>query len=80
LEAADIQDPSVPVDPRYRDVAASQRKLWADQLRQRPPTAAEIKTTYEHINALVDVTARMVKDHLRLVAGTDAAGPRLPAF
>jgi len=32
------------------------------------------------MNALVDVTARMVKDHVRLVAGTDAAGPRLPAF
>ena len=80
LEAADIQDSSVPVDPRYRYVAASQRKQWADQLNQHPPSSTEIKTTHEHMDALIDVTGRMVKDHVRLVAGTDAAGPRLPAF
>jgi imidazolonepropionase-like amidohydrolase len=80
LEAADIQDPAIPVDPRYRYVAASQRKLWVDLLKQHPPTPAEIKTAHQHMNALVDVTARMVKDHVPLVAGTDAAGPRLPAF
>ena len=80
LEVADIQDPSIPVDPRYRYASASQRKLWADQLKQHPPSPAEVKTTHDHMNALVDVTARMVKDHVQLVAGTDAAGPRLPAF
>jgi Amidohydrolase family len=80
LEVADMQDPSVPVDPRYRYVAASQRKLGAEQLSQHPPSPAEIKTAHEHMKALVEGTARMVKDHVRLVAGTDAAGPRLPAF
>jgi imidazolonepropionase-like amidohydrolase len=32
------------------------------------------------MNVLVDVTARLVKDHVLLVAGTDAAGPRLVGF
>ena len=80
LEAANLLDPATPVDPLYRYVAASQRKLAADQMKQHPLAAAEIKTTHEHMNALADVTARMVKDHVRLVAGTDAAGPRLVGF
>ncbi|HEX4451619.1 MAG TPA: amidohydrolase family protein [Kofleriaceae bacterium] len=77
LEAADLLDPATPPDPRYRYVAASQRKLAA---AAKPLSAAEIKTTHEHMNALVDVTARMAKDHVKMVAGTDAAGPRLPGF
>ena len=80
LEAANLLDPATPPDPRYRYVAASQRKLAADQMKQHPLAATEVKTTHEHMNALVDVTARMVKDHVRLVAGTDAAGPRLAGF
>ena len=47
-------------------------------MKQHPLTAGEIKTTHQHMNALVEVTARMVKDHVR--AGTDAAGPRLVGF
>ena len=80
LEAADLLDPTTSADPRYRYVANSQRKLAADQIRQHPPSEAEIRTNHEHMNALVDVTARMVKDHVRIVAGTDAAGPRLVGF
>jgi hypothetical protein len=80
LEAADLSDLAVPPNPLYRYVAASERKLWADQMKQHPLTSGEIKTTHQHMNALVEVTARMVKDHVRLVAGTDAAGPRLVGF
>jgi len=80
LEATNLLDPATPVDPLYRYVAASQRKLAADQMKQHPLAVTEIKTTYEHMHALADVTARMVKDHVRLVAGTDAAGPRLVGF
>jgi len=32
------------------------------------------------MNALVDVTARMHRAGVRLLAGTDAAGPRLVGF
>jgi len=80
LEAADQVDPAIPRDPRYRYVAASQLKLASEQLKQHPLTATEIATMHEHMNELVDVTARMVKDHVRIVAGTDAAGPRLVGF
>jgi len=80
LEAANLLDPATPVDPLYRYVAASQRKLAANQMKQHPLAVTEIKTTHEHMQALADVTARMVKDHVRLVAGTDAAGPRLVGF
>jgi hypothetical protein len=73
LEAADLLDPATPPDPRYRYVAASQRRLAA---AAKPLSAPEITTLHEHMNALVDVTARMVKDHVKLVAGTDAAGFR----
>jgi imidazolonepropionase-like amidohydrolase len=80
LETANQVDPETPHDPRYKYVAASQLKLATDQLKQHPFTAADIKTMHDHMNALVDVTARMVKDHVRLLAGTDAAGPRLAGF
>jgi Amidohydrolase family len=80
LEVANLLDPATPPDPRYRYVAASQRKFAADQMKQHPLTETEIKTTHEHMNVLVDVTARLVKDHVLLVAGTDAAGPRLVGF
>jgi hypothetical protein len=80
LEATNLLDPATPVDPLYRYVAASQRKLAAVQMKQHPLAVTEIKTAHEHMQALADVTARMVKDHVRLVAGTDAAGPRLVGF
>jgi imidazolonepropionase-like amidohydrolase len=80
LETADLVDPAIPADSRYRYVAASQLRWGAEQIKQHPLTAAEIKTMHDHMDDLVDVTARMVKDHVRLVAGTDAAGPRLVGF
>ena len=40
----------------------------------------ELRSFRDHMNVLVDVTARMHKDRVQLVAGTDAAGPRLVAF
>jgi imidazolonepropionase-like amidohydrolase len=80
LEAADLSDPATPADPSYRYVAASQRKEWATSLKQHPLSSDEVRALHDHINALVDVTARMHKDHVRLVAGTDAAGSRLVGF
>ena len=47
--------------------------------RQKPCTDSQIPCP-RLWNALVDVTARMHKDHVLLVAGTDTAGPRLVAF
>jgi hypothetical protein len=75
-----LYDPSADLDPLYRYTAASQRKEWAAQIKQHPVSADEINNTRDLANALVDATGRMIKDHVRLVAGTDAAGPRLVAF
>jgi imidazolonepropionase-like amidohydrolase len=80
LEVADMFDPKISPDPRYRYVAASQRKKWEEQQKQHPMSAEEVRSTHEHMNELVEVTARMYKDHVRMVAGTDAAGPRLVGF
>ncbi len=80
LEVADMIDPAVPPNPRYRYVAASQRKQFLEQQRQHPMSPEEVHAWREHMNLLVDVTARMHQRHVRLVAGTDAAGPRLVGF
>jgi imidazolonepropionase-like amidohydrolase len=80
LEMVEIFDPSAKPNPLYRYVAASQRKQWAEYAKQHPMSADELRSFSDHMNALVDVTTRMHKDHVRLVAGTDAAGPRLVAF
>jgi len=80
LEMVEIFDPANPPNPLYRYVAASQRKEWAEREKQHPMSAEELRTFREHMNALVEVTARMHKDHVRLVAGTDAPGPRLVGF
>jgi imidazolonepropionase-like amidohydrolase len=80
LEMVEIFDLSAKPNPLYRYVAASQRKQWAEYQTQHPMSAGELRSFRDHMNALVDVTTRMHKDHVQLVAGTDAAGPRLVAF
>jgi len=80
LEAADLYDPTTPPDPLYRYVASSERKAFGDQLKVHPLSADEVKVLHEHMNLLVDVTARMHHAGVRLVAGTDAAGPRIVGF
>jgi hypothetical protein len=80
LEVAELYDPKTPPDPRYRFVALSQRKIFGDQLRTHPFSADGVKILHEHMNLLVDVTARMHRAGVRLVAGTDAAGARLVGF
>jgi imidazolonepropionase-like amidohydrolase len=77
LEVADMIDPAVRPDPLYRYVASSQRKQW---LEQQSKTPEEVRAWHEHMNLLIDVTARMHRHSVRLVAGTDAAGPRLAGF
>ena len=80
LEVADLYDPKSPPDPRYRFVALSERRIFADQLRQHPFSAAQVEALHEHMNLLVDVTRRMHQAGVRLVTGTDAAGARLVGF
>jgi imidazolonepropionase-like amidohydrolase len=80
LEAADLYDPSTPPNPLYRYVAQSERKAFSDQIKAHPLSAEEVKALHEHMNLLVDVTARMHRAGVRLVAGTDAAGSRLVGF
>lgn len=80
LEVADMVDPSAPANPLYRYVASSFRKQFLEQQKQHPMSPEQLKALREHFNLLVDVTARMNRQHVRLVAGTDAAGPRLVGF
>jgi imidazolonepropionase-like amidohydrolase len=80
LEMVDLSEAAGPHDARYRYVANSQRKEWAEYRKQHPMSPGELRALSDHMNALVDVTSRMHKDHVQIVAGTDAAGPRLAAF
>jgi hypothetical protein len=80
LEVADMFDPGTPPDPRYRYVANSYRKQFLEQQKQHPMSAEQVKDLRDHFNLLLDVTARMHRHHVRMVAGTDAAGPRLVGF
>jgi len=80
LESVDIFDASAPPNPHSKYVAASQRKEWADNAKKNPVSPADLATFRARMNAFVDVTARMHKDGVKLVAGTDAAGPRIPGF
>ena len=77
LEMADLLDPAVPRDPRYRYVALSQRKEFEEWQKAHPTSVEELRTLYE---ALVEATARMHRDGVKMLAGTDAAGPRLVGF
>lgn len=77
LEMADLLDPAVPRDPRYRYVALSQQKDFEKLLKANPMSAQE----YRALNpALIEATARMHRDGVKMLAGTDAAGPRLVGF
>lgn len=80
LEVADMYDPRTRPDPRYHFVARSERKIFSDQLRAHPFSAAQVQALHEHMNLLVDVTRRMHRAGVRLVSGTDAAGARLVGF
>jgi imidazolonepropionase-like amidohydrolase len=75
LEMAKLADPSAPPDPRYRYVASSQRKEFEPQLKAMSP-----KSLSDLSAALEEATARMHRDGVMLLAGTDAAGPRLVGF
>jgi imidazolonepropionase-like amidohydrolase len=75
LEMAKLADPSVPQDPRYRYVAASQRKEYEPQLKAMSPKDLRALNA-----ALEEATARMHQAGVMLLAGTDAAGPRLVGF
>ena len=80
LEMVTIFDPAIQPDPLYRYVASSQRSQWAEYQKQHPMSADELRSFRDHMNVLLEVTGRMHQDHVPLVAGTDAAGPRLVAF
>jgi len=80
LEVADMFDPKTPPDPLYRYVAHSERKLFESRLKTQPFSDVELRSLHEHMNLLVDVTRRMHRDGVKLVTGTDAAGPRLVGF
>jgi len=75
VEMANLADPSVPRDPRYRYVASSQRKEFEPQLKTLSPMGLRTLNA-----ALEEATARMHRDGVMLLAGTDAAGPRLVGF
>lgn len=75
LEMANLADSSVPRDPRYRYVASSQRREFEPQLK-----ALYAKDLRALNAALERATARMHRVGVRLLAGTDAAGPRLVGF
>lgn len=75
LEMANLADPLVPRDPRYRYVASSQRKEFEPQLKAMSPQGLRALN-----GALEEATARMHRDGVMLLAGTDAAGPRLVGF
>jgi imidazolonepropionase-like amidohydrolase len=77
LEMANLSDPAVQRDPRYRYVALSQRNEFEKRQKAHPISAKEARTLYA---ALVEATARMHRDGVRMLAGTDAAGPRLAGF
>jgi imidazolonepropionase-like amidohydrolase len=80
LEAADLYDPATRPDSLYRYVALSERKTFNNQLKSHPLSADEIKALHEHMNLLVDVTGRLHRAGVKIVAGTDAAGSRLVGF
>jgi imidazolonepropionase-like amidohydrolase len=80
LEAADLLDPTIPRDSLYRYVALSQRKEFEAQQKQHPMTTREIQVVHAHMAALVETTAKMYRDGVKILAGTDAAGPRLVGF
>ncbi|HKA01063.1 MAG TPA: amidohydrolase family protein [Candidatus Solibacter sp.] len=75
VEMANLADPSVPRDARYRYVASSQRREFEPQLKAMSP-----KDLRALAGALEDATARMHRDGVMILAGTDAAGPRLVGF
>jgi imidazolonepropionase-like amidohydrolase len=80
LEVADMYDPNIPRSTLYRYVALSQRKIFDKQLKEHPFSKKEVATTHAHMAGLVATTARMYKDGVMMLAGTDAAGPRLVGF
>lgn len=77
LEMANLSKPGVPPDPRYRYVALSQRKAFEKLQQAQPALTKGLRHLYE---ALVEATARMHRDGVMMLAGTDAAGPRLVGF
>lgn len=70
-------DPARPADPRTRYVAASQRREWEGKPRPSSEECDQVRTTSEELLAF---TAQMHAAGVELLAGTDAAGPRLPGF
>jgi len=72
---ATLADSSIPRDARYRYVASSQRGEFEQQLKALSP--ANLRALNE---ALENATARMHRDGVMMLAGTDAAGPRLVGF
>jgi imidazolonepropionase-like amidohydrolase len=79
-EAADLLDPATAPDPRYRYVARSQREELARVEREHPMSADELRTLHAHMAGLAETTGRMCKAGVLILAGTDAAGPRLVGF
>lgn len=75
-----LLEPSRPPGPYDTYVAASNKKAWDDTMQLHPVSADDLRGEHAHIELLVPITARMHKDHVRLVAGTDAAGPRVAGF
>jgi imidazolonepropionase-like amidohydrolase len=75
LEMARLADPSVPTDPRYRYVASSLRKQFEPQLK-----ALSVANLRDLNAALEEATSRMHRAGVKMLAGTDAAGPRLVGF
>jgi imidazolonepropionase-like amidohydrolase len=77
LELANLSDPTVPRDPRYRYVALSQRKELEKQQKAHPTSSKEMRNSYA---ALLEATAKMHHDGVMMLAGTDAASYRLVGF
>ncbi|HSP17646.1 MAG TPA: amidohydrolase family protein [Thermoanaerobaculia bacterium] len=72
----DASDPGSTPDPRMRYVAASMRKAF----QQPPVSLAELHNMKEQFVEYCEVVRQMNRDGVTLLAGTDSAGPRVPAF
>jgi hypothetical protein len=72
-----FSDPSLPADPRSRYVADSMKKAFP-----RPPkiSAEELAGLKQRFAEFCEVVRGMNLAGVTLLAGTDAAGPRIPGF
>ncbi len=73
----EFSDPSLPPDPRSRYVAASMKNAFP---RPSKTSADELTELRQRFAEFCEVVRGMNQSGVTLIAGSDAAGPRVPGF